>query len=302
MYPHSVGADYFIGLLSPSIREEMTKVSNLEETLNEIILSCQEAWPTVALPKVLFLSFLAELLNHLGELPAKFFHWHLPDVYLLCGCLAGMTEAIAAFERQVFTKIEPQLQSILKTPDLISDLKQSLLQDLFVGKGEQPPKAKSYTGQTNLRNWLFVVAIRRAINLFHRAKKQRYLSTHDLSNLPILEEDPELQYLKVLYQHEFRAAFQHALATLSSSARNLLRYYFVEELTLWQIGELYQVNRVTVSRWFAKIRRHILITTRQYLIDKLQVDDAAYESIMRLLKSQLKASIKTYLAAEPESP
>jgi RNA polymerase sigma-70 factor, ECF subfamily len=292
--------EYFLSLLSTPLQEEMKSYPDLLKSWEEAIISCTREWPNIHISLDTFLEFLAHRLNQAGD-PKEPQAWKLKDLYLVCGCLAGSGEAIAAFERHVFATIELKLQSVLKSPELVADLKQGLLTDLFVGDKNNQPKAQSYIGQTNLRHWVFIVAIRRAINQYHRAKNQSQLIKSGLDNLTVLNDDPELRYLKGLYRQEFGLAFRQALASLAMRQRNLLRYYFFEELTLEQIGAIYGVTRMSVSRWLANIRHKILTHTRQCLMQRLQVSSAECESIIRILKSQMPDSIKTYLRREQEA-
>lgn len=292
--------DQFLRLASPAIRNFWNTYPNLENILQTMVNSAQKAWPTVLVPVEEYLAFLARRLNQSTEPPENILSWKTEDLYLVCGCLIGIPEAIIAFEKEVFSKIEGQLRSILGSPDQLLDLKQNLLKELFFTDGKEQPKINNYTGRKGLSSWVFVVAIRKAINILRRSQKEFPLLEQDLSQLEALKEDPELQYLKILYRKEFSAAWQHALASLSCKERNLLRYAVNENLSIDQIGAIYKIHRATAARWLAQIRRKLLQNTRQTIIESLQIGPSEYESIMRLIKSQLYVSIKAHLSMDYE--
>ncbi len=87
----------------------------------------------------------------------------------------------------------------------------------------------------------------------------------------------ELSLIKVHYRSEFKAAFEAALATLSSRERNVLRLHILDGLNIEQIGTLYKAHRATVARWIAASRKKIDEGTRRALADKLKLGEGARE-------------------------
>ena len=61
------------------------------------------------------------------------------------------------------------------------------------------------------------------------------------------DDDPELAILKRKYRTEFKTAFQDAFQVLNAEDRNLLRYYYVTDLTLVQIANITGVKHNTIS-------------------------------------------------------
>jgi RNA polymerase sigma-70 factor (ECF subfamily) len=162
------------------------------------------------------------------------------------------------------------------------------------------PKIHQYLPIKDLRNWVAIVAVRRAIDLSKKTKKEFALLEKDLSRAPEFKSDPELEYLKSLYQHEFAVAFKQALGLLTCQERNLLRYHVLDGLNIDQLGIIYKAHRATVARWLAKIRQKLLNKTRRIIMQTLKASPTEYESIMHLIQSQLHASIEEHLNREPE--
>jgi RNA polymerase sigma-70 factor (ECF subfamily) len=146
-----------------------------------------------------------------------------------------------------------------------------------------------------------VTAVREAIDLLRKLKREQPLDDSALVELTSPDEDQELHYLKRLYREEFKAAFQQALAALSARERTILRYNLLDNLNIDQIGAIYNVHRATVARWIAKARETLLSETREILMQKLRVNEGEFESIMRLIQSHFDVSIHHFLSKRPAS-
>ena len=170
----------------------------------------------------------------------------------------------------------------------VEELKQILREQLFVAA---PPKGAllidNYSGRGQLGRWLRVIAVRTAGKLLDQGKKEVPLSDSVLSGLSPPVEDPELEFLKRTYRKEFSQAFEQAACELSVRQRNLLGHHYLDRLSIDEIGSIYAVHRATAARWLVKARETLLAGTRKDLMRRIQVDRAEYESIMRLIESQL---------------
>ena len=117
-----------------------------------------------------------------------------------------------------------------------------------------------------------------------------------------VNDDPELQMLKNKYRDEFKSAFQAAFSDLNAEDRNLLRYYYVTDLTLMQIAAISGVKHNTISRRLAKVRGGLLVGTRDRLIQLAGIRHTQFESIVRLVQSQLNVSMYRMLDTNDEEP
>ena len=82
---------------------------------------------------------------------------------------------------------------------------------------------------------------------------------------------------------------------LTEQERNLLRFSLLDSLTYEQIAAIYTVHRVTIRRWMSKLRDKLLDQTRGILSERLDVDQAELDSIVRLINSELHVSISRLL-------
>src|SRR5205823_12308411 len=83
--------------------------------------------------------------------------------------------------------------------------------------------------------------------------------------------DPVLAQLKQRYRDEFGEAFRQAAAALTPRERTLLRYRFLDGLSIDEIGVLHRVHRATVARWIAAIREALFEATRERLGSRLAI-------------------------------
>jgi RNA polymerase sigma-70 factor (ECF subfamily) len=93
------------------------------------------------------------------------------------------------------------------------------------------------------------------------------------------------------YASEFRTAFKETLHRLDSRERTVLRYSALDGLSIDEIARLYSVHRSSAARWLVKARTDLLEGTRSRLMTKLDVTPEELDSILRLIQSQLDASL-----------
>jgi RNA polymerase sigma-70 factor, ECF subfamily len=113
--------------------------------------------------------------------------------------------------------------------------------------------------------------------------------------LPSGAEDPEMAYIQMTHKREMQEAFREALASLTSKERNLLRYYFLDGMTVEKIGALYGVHHATAARWVQRARENLCAQTRVFACKRISLSEEGFERILGLIESQ----IQVQLAMEP---
>jgi len=271
------------------------ETSGLEELLTTLVDAATTAWPDFEYQSDLFVTDVAARLpvdagiaNHVGALAAG-------DLYLAYACARGETRAIVAFEAQCLPVVGPALAKLGASADAIDEVKQALRERFLVGRADKAPAIAGYQGLGSLVAWVRVSAIREYYGVV--AKQQRHGHADD--DLELVDHspagNPEMGFLKREYREDFREALAVALATLSPKQRTILRQHYLDGLQVDQLARLYKVHRVTLSRWLAKTREAVIVETRRALMDRLQVDRAEFESILRLIRSQLDVSLRAHL-------
>ncbi len=218
------------------------------------------------------------------------------DLEIARACAQGDREAIAHVEAAHFPEVRRALGRMRLPAEEIADVMQGLRADLFVPSAEHAPRIGAYEGRGSLGSWLRVCATRAALKRKHRARREVALDEDALLEELAPGDDPELALLKQVYRAEFKAAFSDALAALTDRDRTVLRFRVVDGLSIDDLGAFYGVHRATADRWAARAEDALVTGTRRALMQRARLGADECESVMRLLRSQLDATIRRRLA------
>lgn len=289
-------ASRFLSLLPEALPRRTDQLEQqLERQLRLLLERVEHAALPCAVDHAALLDHLARRLQDPSTLPASLERVHVEDLALAWACAEGHAAAIEELERLHFDVVEVALARLPDAAAQAEEIKQQLRDALFMGPAGRRPKIAQYSGLGSLRAWLRITATRQALNQLKRHRREVELKEEVLDRLASPTENQEIGFLKRRYRAQFKRAFSAALSSLSSQERNVLRYNYLERLNIDQIGAIYSVHRATVARWLARIRGDLLKRTRQALMQELQISHAEFESIMRLIDSQLEASIDKHL-------
>jgi RNA polymerase sigma-70 factor (ECF subfamily) len=268
----------------------------LEAAFHDALARARAAWPTVSVAPDAFVAYVADRLPH--ELPvlAALASVHPESLYVACACARGDPHAIAALESAFFHDCDAALARMSPDPAFVDDVKQRVRAKLFVSDGDRPPRMATYSGAGDLRTFLRVLTIREAISM-RRSRNREILSDDPRPVEPWDTRDPELLHLRDKYAAEFESAFRQALAALTSEQRNLLRYHYVDRLSIDHIGAIQGTHRVTASRRLNRVRDALVEDTRRRLAAQLDLRSADVASVLRLIQSVVDISLRTALEA-----
>jgi RNA polymerase sigma-70 factor (ECF subfamily) len=280
--------------------------------LAALVDEARAAWPQLSLADELFVAYLRERLEPGVAVADQPLRPYVGDLYLACACATGASPAIGAFRARYGRDLAALFDRPQRRGVDAADLVQSLLEHLFVGDGERPPRITEYRGRGSLRTWLRVVALRRRLNAERGRAVEHEVALEDFHGGPSapnafggpVEVGPsevwnaELEYLKAHYRQAFRVAFADAVAGLDPRDRGILRLHVVHGLSATGIAGAFGVHRATAKRWLATVRGQLLEATRKRLAGALAVDAGELDSIMQLIGSRLDASVRRCL--EPD--
>jgi RNA polymerase sigma-70 factor (ECF subfamily) len=215
------------------------------------------------------------------------------DLWLAVACEGGDTTAIDHFQRTFAAEVRRAAQRSQRAPIDADDLVQLVWQKLFVGDAESRPKIAEYAGEGDLKGWVRVVAVRSLVDAARKRSGGESPASGDraVELLFSAGDDPELEYLKRHYRHEFASAFTEAIGALAPEDRTALRQHFVDRLTVDQIAHAQGIHRATAARRVQKAREDLLADTRKRLMARLRLSRGELESVMRMIESQLHVSV-----------
>src|SRR5439155_10618188 len=148
-------------------------------------------------------------------------------------------------------------------------------------------------GTGPLAGWLRVVALRTAVDL--KRKGWREVPVEDgLARFAAPARSPHHELARKQHAAALREALSGAVAAQPSRMRTLLRYYYMDNVGVEQLGKLYRVHASTVSRWLSSTRDAILEDTRHRLATALALGESDVESMLDLSGS-LEVSLDSLL-------
>lgn len=283
----------FIAVLSDGDRARWAEVPGLEEALGELLRRGQEAYPEIPLPAEAFLRFLARRLPQ-GEAAAEaLLALRAADLHLLCALTEGSAAAARTLAARHLARVAAALGRLGAQPAVIQDIQQALHQQLL--QSEREATRGRYSGQGDLASWLCVTAVRELRRLVKREARARSLSASGLDEAADDGGDQELAYLRLTYGQRLKRAWREALGRLDSRECNVLRYHFVDGLSLEELAVLYHVGRSTAGRWVLSARQRLLAEVRAALQREGPLQESELSSILRLAQSQVDLSLPRLL-------
>ncbi|MEQ9495369.1 MAG: hypothetical protein RIT81_00890 [Deltaproteobacteria bacterium] len=219
------------------------------------------------------------------------------DLYLAAACVDGHPEAIAAFEGELLPLVARALRPMRGAPDDVEEVLQALRAKVLVDGGDGTPKLAAYAGRGPLAAWLRITGVRLYLELLRQRGRQPLADDDALADgLVAAGPDPALALIQRTYRADFERAFDEAIAELSAQDKNLLRYRFVDALSMAAICKITQQHRATVHRKLASVCAKLAHRIDQLLSGRLGVPRHELESIRRLIRSQLSLSLARRLA------
>jgi len=296
----------FLDAAPPAMRPVLEAIADLDRRLWAIVAEGRAAWPDLTVEARVVVEFVAR--NATAELADAALDGLRPaDLYLACACAHQMPGAIAAFDRDYMREVDVALQRMRIGPPRLHDVQQLVRQRLFVGGGTSgqptgPGKIAEYGGRGDLRRWVRSVAVRTCLNELRKGRREILVDDDQLiAQHAIATDDPEIEYMKRTYAHEFREAFGDALGKLGAREQTLLRYHHVDGLNIDEIGAIYRIHRVTAFRWLEKAKELLARSTLELLRGRLKLPANELDSVLRMIRSQIHLSLVRHLGGPSDS-
>jgi RNA polymerase sigma-70 factor, ECF subfamily len=269
----------------------------IESQLNTLVDGGNSAWPTLLLTPPALVAFIAHgVARDVDATAADMLHnLRAGDLHLATACAAGDPLALQIFEQVMSTEINIALARMRVTGAKLQDVKQLVLQRLFVGPQGGTGKIIEYGGRGDLRRWVRSVAVRTCLNEMRKHKREVPMEDQLIANHALPGEDPRLAYMKQTYAAEFKSSFAVALGKVTAREQTLLRYHHVDGLNIDEIGAIYRVHRVTAFRWLEKAKEQLVTATLVDLKDRLDISPDELNSVLRMIRSQVQLSLVRHL-------
>jgi RNA polymerase sigma-70 factor len=190
---------------------------------------------------------------------------NLPDLALSCACGAGSSRAWEEFISRYRAELYRAAGAIAGDSGG-RELADSLYAELYgleSREGQRRTLFDYFHGRSKLGTWLRAILSQRYVNEIRRTRRTESLDVpvSDDDARPAIDlaaplnETPDPQRRR--YLAFLQAALSEALVALEPRERLRLSYYYIEDLTLAQIGRLLGEHEATVSRKLDRARREL---------------------------------------------
>lgn len=288
----------FVGALADDAEYE---TSRLRIALEVLIADARERHPTLLDSEPEFAAYVAARLPGFRSVEQEVASVHAGDVLLARGCAQGVPAAIALFEKEMLGLVTAAGRKLSMSQELSDELRQQVrLKLLVAGANGAMPKIANYAGTGALRSWVYATGLRTGLNELRRIGRAPVPAGDEqlLVAMPDKNDDQQLQYMKELYRSAFRDAFKASIGELEDRLANVLRHYYLDEMTLEEIGALYRVHKTTVMRWVNKAHAELEVKTKGRMVSHLQLGASEVESVLRLIQSGIQLGLASVLAPD----
>jgi RNA polymerase sigma-70 factor len=203
-----------------------------------------------------------------GDVEAYLKSLHLEDLALACACSEGIEKAweffIAHFRQDLRNAASAMLRGSGRADDArAEELADSLYAELYGVRSSPDGRRKSlfeyFHGRSKLSTWLRAVLAQKQVDIFRTSGRTVSLEAEMEGEVPrelaprteSIPADPDRER----YLERFDRALSAALANLTPRERMILACYYVDQLTLAEIGRLLREHESTVSRQLERMRR-----------------------------------------------
>jgi RNA polymerase sigma-70 factor (ECF subfamily) len=168
--------------------------------------------------------------------------------------------------------------------------------------GTRVSKFSFYSGRGSLRGWLRAVVFQLSADL-HR-QSSRLVQTEepeDMDRMVHAAEHPERkaaahpEYVRERYGDSVAASLRRAIADLEPRERLLLAYYYYDEMTLREIGQLFDVHEATISRWLTKVQKRVRKLVEKGLARDHYFNRREVAEAIQLAAEQMDLTVGDYL-------
>ena len=209
---------------------------------------------------------------------------HLEDLALACACAEGKERAWVFFIENFRGDLRRAASAMLRGSGHANDtraaeLADSLYAELYGIRSSADGRRKSlfeyFHGRSKLSTWLRAVLAQKQVDLFRASGKTVSLEPETEDSAPreltspaeSTSADPDREK----FLRRMDRAIATALAALASRERMILACYYIDQLTLAEIGRMLGEHESTISRQLERIRR----TLRENVTRELRSESPA---------------------------
>ncbi|HET7544951.1 MAG TPA: sigma-70 family RNA polymerase sigma factor [Polyangiaceae bacterium] len=266
------------------------ELPGLRDAVQFVTASGMARWPALAVDS-------SSLTRHLAETPAALGGCSsslAAERYLAFACAERAPQAIEIFQKLYSDAIDGGARSVNPSRDFIEDVRQRVLELLFIGSPGGAPRILQYKGQGPLGAWLRTTAKRLALRLATSDRVERQAPEEALANELAHACDQELALLRAHYSELFGEALVSALRELPGQERMLLQLSLVGGISTVRLAKMYQLNQSTISRQLQRAANKTFDNVRQRLRAELGIESEELESLLTIVRSHIQLTLSCF--------
>jgi RNA polymerase sigma factor (sigma-70 family) len=195
---------------------------------------------------------------------------HAADVDLARSCAAGDERAWETFVRE-YRPLLYRAADALDPSGGAREVADALYAELYgitaVG-GERQSLFRYFQGRSSLATWLRAVLAQRYVDRLRASRRSEPLAEDQEPEAPPPADPDRDRYVALV-----RDALGRAVSGLAARDRLRLASYYVQQLTLAQIGRLLGESEATASRHLARTRRALRLEVERRLREDARLND-----------------------------
>jgi RNA polymerase sigma-70 factor (ECF subfamily) len=227
------------------------------------------------------------------------------DLCLAVACAKGDDKAWEDFFREYRSYLLSVARTMTQDAGAAEQLADSTFAELYglrESAGARISKFSFYSGRGSLRGWLRAVVFQ--LSADHHRQTSRLVQTdepEEMDRLAHAAEKPapkstsDLDYVRTRYRDAVAQSLRSAIGDLESRERLLLAYYYYDEMTLREIGQLFDVHEATISRWLTKVQKHVRKLIEKGLAREHGFNRREVAEAIELAAEQLDLTVGEYL-------
>lgn len=227
------------------------------------------------------------------------------DLCLAAACAKGDDSAWEDFFRDYRSYLVSVARTMTQDAGAAEQLADSTFAELYglrESGGTRVSKFSFYSGRGSLRGWLRAVVFQ--LSADHHRQSSRLVQTdepEDMDRIAHAVEKPErkanaqLEYVQERYRDGVAASLRRAIADLEPRERLLLAYYYYDEMTLREIGKLFEVHEATISRWLTKVQKRVRKLVEKALARDHRFNRREVAEAIELAAEQMDLTVGDYL-------
>lgn len=256
----------------------------------------RDAYPTIDLSRDTFIMFARARAETWKGNPDR-----ATDMFLACACVERIPAAIAEFLAAFGERIPMYLGKLARSADLVAEVRQILVTRCVIGDANKPPALTAYSATGSLEGWLRATAVREALAI-NRDSDRNVGEVDVVMAAQIPWVDHEIALFKQIYREPVSRAFATACAGLDAEDRALLRLHYVDGVTTAKLATMFRISRATLIRRLAAARELLVERVKAALQLASGVADRDFDSVLRLVKSQIDLRLSVVLRSAEEPP